>query len=78
MPSGRDDETVSITGAAGGLTVTPAQVTITDDDTAPTGVTLTLAPGVIGEGAGETELTVTATLTGGDLGAGGYQGNASG
>ena len=61
------DETVSITGDADGLAVTTAQVTITDDDTAPTGVTLTLAPGAIGEGAGETELTVTATLTGGDL-----------
>ena len=61
------DETVSITGDADGLTVTKAQVTITDDDAAPTGVTLTLAPGVIGEGAGEMELTVTATLTGGDL-----------
>ena len=61
------DETVSITGVADGLTVTKAQVTITDDDTAPTGVTLTLAPAKIGEGAGETELTVTATLTGGDL-----------
>ena len=61
------DETVIITGDADGLTVTTAQVTITDDDAAPTGVTLTLAPGVIGEGAGETELTVTATLTGGDL-----------
>ena len=61
------NETVTIAGAAGYLAVTPAEVTITDDDAAPTGVTLTLAPGVIGEGAGETELTVTATLTGGDL-----------
>ena len=60
------DETVTIAGTAGDLSVTPAEVTITDDDTAPTGVTLTLAPTVIGEGAGETELTVTATLTGGD------------
>ena len=60
------DETATIGGTAGDLSVTPAGVTITDDDAAPTGVTLTLAPTVIGEGAGETELTVTATLTGGD------------
>ena len=59
------DETVSITGTADGLTVDPAEVTITDDDEPPTGVTLTLAPDVVGEGAGETELEVTATLTGG-------------
>ena len=60
------DETVTIAGSAGGLSVTPAELTITDDDAAPTGVTLTLAPAVIGEAAGETDLTVTATLTGGD------------
>ena len=62
------DETVSIAGiagTAGGLTVTPAQVTITDDDTRPTGVTLTLEPDAVGEGAGETALVVSATLTGG-------------
>ena len=61
------DETASIIGAADGLTVTPAQFTITDDDSSPTGVTLTLDPDAVGEGAGETDLTVTATLTGGDL-----------
>ena len=61
------DETASIIGAADGLAATPAQVTITDDDSAPTGVTLTLEPDAVGEGAGETDLTVTAALTGGDL-----------
>ena len=61
------DETASIIGGADGLTVTPAQFTITDDDSSPTGVTLTLDPDAVGEGAGETDLTVTATLTGGDL-----------
>ena len=60
------DETVTIAGTAGDLAVTPAEVTIADDDAAPTGVTLTLAPAVVGEAAGETDLTVTATLTGGD------------
>ena len=58
------DETVSITGTADGLAVVPAEVTITDDDEPPTGVTLTLAPDVVGEGAGALELEVTATLTG--------------
>ena len=52
---------------ADGLTVTPAQVTITDDDAPPTGVTLTLEPDVVGEGAGATGLVVAAALTGGDL-----------
>ena len=61
------DETASIIGAADGLTATPAQFTITDDDSSPTGVTLTLEPDAVGEAAGETDLTVTAALTGGDL-----------
>ena len=63
------DETVSIAGTAGtadGLTVVPAEVTIADNDDPPTGVTLTLEPEIVGEGAGVTELKVTATLTGGD------------
>ena len=60
------DETLTISGTAGDLSVTPAELTITDDDAAPTGVTLTLASAVIGEAAGETDLEVTATLTGGD------------
>ena len=59
------DETVSVTGTADNFSATPDEVTITDDDTRPTGVTLTLEPDVIGEGAGETALVVTATLTGG-------------
>ena len=36
------DETLTIAGSAGDLSVTPAEVTIADDDAAPTGVTLTL------------------------------------
>ena len=59
------DETVSVTGTADDLSATPDEITITDDDTPPTGVTLTLEPDVIGEGAGETALVVSATLTGG-------------
>ena len=50
-----------------GLPVTPVEVTITDSNTLPTGVSLTVAPNAVGEGAGATDLEVTATLTGGDL-----------
>ena len=58
-------ETVRVTGRVSGLTVTGAELTITDNDAQPTGVTLTVTPDSIGEGAGETALAVSATLTGG-------------
>ena len=61
-------ETVLVTGAAfeltSGLTVTPAELTITDNDVAATGITLALNPATVPEGAGETEVSVTATLDG--------------
>ncbi len=38
--------------------------TITDDDTAPTGITLTVSPDEVGEEDGETEITVTAAVNG--------------
>ena len=41
-------------------------VTVDDDYKAPTGVTLVVTPGSVREESGETEITVTATLTGGD------------
>ena len=62
-----DDTTIRIAGRADGFVVTPALVTVTDDDGPPTGVELTITPSTIGEGAGETELLVTGTLTGGGL-----------
>ena len=58
-------ETVRVTGRVSGLTVTGAELTITDNDAQPTGVTLTVTPDSVGEGAGETALAVSATLTGG-------------
>ena len=62
-----DDETflVELTGAVG-ATIATAQATgtITDDDAAPSGITLTVSPATVGEGAGETEITVTATVNG--------------
>ena len=60
------DVTVQVTGSAQGVAVTPAAVTITDDETLPTGVALTVSPGEVREDAGPTGLEVTATLTGGD------------
>ena len=56
---------VELTGAVGGtITTAEATGTITDDDAAPSGITLTVAPTTVGEGAGETEITVTATVNG--------------
>ena len=62
-------ETVSVTGTTDvpGLTVTAAELTITDDDTAAGGVTLSVEPSVVDEDAGATVVTVTATLGGGVL-----------
>ena len=54
------DETVILTGSAAGLDAGAATLTITDDDTAPTAVTLSLSPNVVGENA--TMVTVTASL----------------
>ena len=56
------DETVNVTGALSGATVTPDTVTITDNDDAPT-VTLALDPAGIDESGDDNESTVTATLS---------------
>ena len=45
-----------------GLTSGAATLTITDDDTAPTAVTLSLNPAAVGESATATTVTVTASL----------------
>ena len=60
------DETVSVSGsAASGAPVTSTSLTIRDDDDAPAGIALSLAPTTLAEGAGQTEITVTATVSGG-------------
>ena len=59
-----DDETIDVTGAAGDFTVTKAEMTLTDDETAPTAIALTTAPTSVREDASATEVTVTATLGG--------------
>ncbi len=57
-------EAISLDGTATGLTVTGATLSLTDDDAAPTGITLSVSPAAVGEGAGETGVTVTATVNG--------------
>ena len=64
-------ETLTVSGRTNGLTVDPATLTITDNDAAstdndgaPTKVTLSVDPATVSEGAGETPITVTGTLDG--------------
>ncbi len=64
--------TVSIAGPAGGggsaptlATAKSVTTTITDDDDAVSGITLSASPNTLGEDDGETEITVKATLDGG-------------
>ena len=57
-------ETISLDGTLMGLAVTDATITLTDDDAAPSGITLSVAPTTVGEGASATEITVTATVNG--------------
>ena len=59
-----DDETIDVTGTAGGFTVTKAEMTLTDDETAPGTIALTTAPSSVAEDDSATEVTVTATLGG--------------
>ena len=58
-------ETLTVRGSATGLTGSTATLTLTDDDTASTGVALTLAPASVHEDGGATEVTVTALLDAG-------------
>jgi len=57
-----DDETISLDGSAGTLSVTDAAITLTDDETAPT-ATLVLTPATINESGNGNASTVTATLS---------------
>ena len=47
------------------VTAADVPVTVDDDETDPTGVTLSVSPDEVGEGAGATTVTVTAELNGG-------------
>ena len=52
-------------GDYGTVRAASVAVTVDDDDTASSGVTLTVSPGSVSEGAGATTVTVTASLNGG-------------
>ena len=58
------NETVTVSGESGSLTVNSATITLTDDDAAPTSITLTVDDDGVGEDAGATLITVTATVDG--------------
>ena len=58
------DETIDVTGEADGFTVTKAEVTLTDDETVPASITLSVSPTSVGEDDDATTVTVTATLGG--------------
>ena len=53
---------------SGGVTTADVVVAVTDNDLASTGVALTVMPNPVGESAGDTTVTVTATLNGGTRG----------
>ena len=46
------------------LTIAPVTATVTDDDAAPTGITLSASPTTVAEDAGNTTVTVTARVNG--------------
>ena len=58
------DETFTVSGMLTEVTVTPATVTLTDNDTEPTAVEVSLIPERITEGAGATTVTVRAVPVG--------------
>ena len=58
------NETLTVSGAIGTLTVNPATLTITDDDTAPDTIVLSLNPDSVTEEGGAQTVTVTATVQG--------------
>ena len=58
-----ESETLTVAGTAD-LPVSDAAVTITDDDTASTGIALSAEPVLVSEGAGAVQVTVTAVLNG--------------
>ena len=59
---GESDERISVSGSASGFHVTGTGVTLSDNETVSTGVTLRAAPASIGEDDVAKSVTVTATL----------------
>ena len=60
--AGEGDETITVAGEAEGFAVESASITLTDNDVVPTDVILTLDTANLSEGAGATDVEVTATL----------------
>ena len=60
-----DNETLTVSGSATGLTGGTATLTIADDDIASTAIALRLDPVSVAEGGGDTTVTVTASLDAG-------------
>ena len=58
-------ETISVRGDVAGLTVTPAELAIADDDTVSTRLDLSLNPSTVSEAAVPTEVVVTGSLDAG-------------
>ena len=58
------NETITVGGTLSGLTVNPDTISLTDDDAAPTAITLTVDDSSVGEGDGATTITVKATVDG--------------
>ena len=58
------NETISVEGTSAGVTVTADQITITDDDAAPSGITLVANPDTVTENGGAKTVTVTASVNG--------------
>ena len=59
------DETITVDGDTGDLTVTAATLTLADDDAVSSAATLTLSPLVVGEGTVQVSVTVRAELDAG-------------
>ena len=58
-------ETISVSGNVAGLTVTPAELALADDDSSSTRLDLSLNPSTVSEAAVPTEVVVTASLNAG-------------
>ncbi|MXZ99501.1 MAG: hypothetical protein F4Z23_10760, partial [Acidimicrobiaceae bacterium] len=58
------NETVTVSGSSGTLTVTSATATLVDDDAAPSGVALSVDDDAVNEGDGAQTITVTAAVQG--------------
>ena len=58
------DETITVSGTSTGLTVNQDTITLSDDDAAPTSITLSVNDNSVAEDDGATTITVTATVDG--------------